>query len=432
VGKGASARYRRPMGRHPEATTASQHEQRALAALDPARLTSDLARLVRERSVTGAEREAVELVAALGEELGLPGEVVEHDLAALRRAPAHPGEEALRSELVHAEVTLRGSDPGAGRLCLNGHVDVVPEGAQPWAHGPWSGVVVDGELHGRGAADMKAGVVAALHAMAAVAAAGVTLRGDVVLQAVGSEEDGGLGSFAALERDSAFVACLIPEPTGFELVCAQAGALTFSGTVTGKAAHAAVRLSGVSAIDRYLPLHAALHAHERAVNADVEHPLMCAHALPYPLSVGRLEAGNWSSQVPDELRFEGRLGVRIGQDVATARGELQAAVDAATGDGEAVALHWTGGQFAPAETAADHPWVQLVRDAAAAELGAPPPVAGATWGADMRLFAAKGIPCVMLGTAGLEHAHGVDERVRVSECEQLARILVRALTRFSS
>ena len=49
--------------------------------------------------------------------------------------------------------------------------------------------------------------------------------------AVASEEDGGLGAFAALERDAAFDACLIPEPTGFDVVCAQAGALTFEGVV---------------------------------------------------------------------------------------------------------------------------------------------------------------------------------------------------------
>ena len=139
---------------------------------------------------------------------------------------------------------------------------------------------------------------------------------EVVLVAVASEEDGGLGAFAALERDAAFDACLIPEPTGFDVVCAHAGALTFEGVVPGVAAHAAHRLEGVSAIDRYVPLHEALAEHERALNADVEHPLMRALELPYPLLVGRLEAGEWSSSVPDRLRFEGRAPVRVGEDVA--------------------------------------------------------------------------------------------------------------------
>ncbi len=410
--------------------TTAELEARALAALDAPRLTADLARLVRQPSVTGEERAVVELLAGLAREHGLEGTVVEHDLAALRALGEHPGEEAARTELVHAEVVLRGTDPTAPRLCLNGHVDVVHEGEETWQEGPWSGTVVDGELHGRGAADMKGGVAALLHALAAVRAAGIPLRGDVVLQAVPGEEDGGLGTFAALERDSAFAACLIPEPTGFELVCAQAGALTFGGTVSGRAAHAAVRLNGRSAIDRYLPIHAALQAHERRVNTDVAHPLMREHALPYPLLVGQLQAGRWSSQVPDALRFEGRVGVPLGGDVASARMALQAAVDEATGGEERVELTWTGGQFAPAETDAAHPWVGLLRAAAEDERGVAPRVAGATWGADMRLFCAKGVPCAMLGPHGLERAHGVDERVSVAEVEQLARIVVRAIVRF--
>ena len=81
-----------------------------------------------------------------------------------------------------------------------------------------------------------------------------------MLQAVASEEDGGLGTFAALERDDAFDAALLPEPTGLRVVCAQAGALTFRGVVRGRSAHAAERLAGVSAIDRYVRVHHALRA----------------------------------------------------------------------------------------------------------------------------------------------------------------------------
>ena len=97
---------------------------------------------------------------------------------------------------------------------------------------------------------MKGGVVAALHALAALRRR--ASHPEVVLLAVASEEDGGLGAFAALERDAAFDACLIPEPTAFEVVCAQAGALTFRVTVRGRAAHAAMRLAGRSALDRYV------------------------------------------------------------------------------------------------------------------------------------------------------------------------------------
>ena len=176
-----------------------------------------------------------------------------HDLDALRADPSHPGEEAPRDELVGLIVTRRGP-PGAPRLCLNGHLDVVAPGAEDWRLEPWSGAVEGGFLHGRGSVDMKGAVVAALHALARVEEPGC----EAVLQAVSAEEDGGLGAFAALEADARFDACLIPEPTGFDVVCAQAGALTFSGEVRGRGAHAALRLEGASAIDAYVEVHPAL------------------------------------------------------------------------------------------------------------------------------------------------------------------------------
>ena len=241
-----------------------------------------------------------------------------------------------------------------------------------------------------------------------------------------SEEDGGLGAFAALERDADFDACLIPEPTEFSVVCAQAGALTFRGTVRGRAAHAAARLGGRSAIDRYVPIHAALAEHEARINAQVAHPAMRSLALPYPVSVGRIEAGEWSSSVPDRLVFEGRVGVRVGEEPAAARAALEAAVRAADREEPPVEIAWTGGAFASGETDPAHPWVARVRAAVAAERGAAP-VAGVPYGADMRLYCARGIPTVMLGTCGLEFAHAVDERVRIDELAAVARIIAAVI-----
>jgi len=388
--------------------------------IDARALAADAAALVQVPSVTGDERGVLERLAALAEALGLRADLHEHDLRALRAHPDHPGEEAPREELWGLTVGVDGN--GAGRLAICAHVDVVPEGTVPWRHGPWSGAVEDGWLHGRGSVDMKGAAAAALHALAEVARAGGA-QAEIVLVAVASEEDGGLGAFAALERDAAFDACLIPEPTGFELVCAQAGALTFEGVVPGVAAHAAHRLEGVSAIDRYLPVHAALAEHERALNADVAHPLMRELALPYPVVVGRLDAGEWSSTVPERLEFEGRLAVRVGEDPAAARAAFEAAL------GDRAQLRWTGGQFASADTPADDPLVSLAAGAVR-ETGRAGHPAGVPWGADMRLFTARGIPTVMVGTGGLERGHAVDERVSVAELEQLVRVLTATIDRF--
>jgi len=146
--------------------------------------------------------------------------------------------------------------------------------------------------------------------------------------------------------------------------------------------------------------------------------------------VGRLRAGEWSSSVPDRLLFEGRAPVRVGETPAQARAGVEAAV-AAVADG-AVALHWPGGQSAPGETPADDPFAVLVREAFGAERGAPARAVGVPYGADMRLWCAHGIPCVMAGPPGIELAHAVDERVRIDDLTTVARAILRVIWAFSS
>lgn len=317
--------------------------------LDPDALAQDTAALVQVPSVTGGEGPVLERLGEIAAALGLDPELHVHDLEALRALPGYPGEEADRSELLGLTVCLPGAD-GAPRLALDGHVDVVAPGAADWGHGPWSGAIDGGRLYGRGSVDMKGAVVAAVHAMAAARDSATC---EVVLHAVASEEDGGLGTFAALERDHRFDACLIPEPTGFDVVCAQAGALTFSGEVRGRGAHAALRLQGASAIDAYMAVHEALAAHEREVNADIDHPLMRSLELPYPLSVGRLESSSPAPPRPGDHDTDGDVAedpARLG----VARHEHHPAVDqaedsegAADGDqerGELIQVAGEGGE----------------------------------------------------------------------------------------
>ncbi len=152
---------------------------------------------------------------------------------------------------------------------------------------------------------------------------------------------------------------------------------------------------------------------------------MAALPLPYPVSVGRLRAGEWSSSVPDLAEFEGRLGVRVDQTPAEARAALRAAL------GPEVELSWTGGQFAPGTTPFDHPWVSDVAACVRAE-GRSGELCGVSYGADLRHFTARGIPTAMVGTGGLERAHAVDEWVAADELVTLARIIRRVLVGGSS
>lgn len=387
--------------------------------------------MVREPSVGGTDEEN-SAQASLARVLGGDGLEVDHwqvPLAETLAAEDFPGSEVDRAEAWGLVGRLPGRGDGPS-LMLNGHIDVVPAGpAGAWRTGsPYSGHVVDGAVHGRGACDMKGGLVAALWAVRALRRAGAPLRGDVLLASVQGEEDGGLGSYALLRRGWRADACVIPEPTGLDVVPANAGALTFRLHVTGRATHASRRLDGVSAIDKLWPVWQALHELERRRNADPD-PLMDRWALPYPISVGRVSSGVWASSVPDLLTAEGRLGVRLGEPVEEARADLEQAVaDVCSRDPwlreHPVQVQWWGGQFAPGRLAMDSRLVHQVRDAHVIATGARPPhVWGAPYGSDLRLMEAAGIPTVQYGPGDAALAHSTDEQVPCEEVLLAARAI---------
>ena len=99
--------------------------------------------------------------------------------------------ETLESEPGRVNVIARiGS--GRPKLAWNGHLDVVPAGDPGgWPHPPFDAVVTGGRLWGRGAADMKGAVAAALAAGAAIGRAGVELGGTLEFHLVADEEHSG-------------------------------------------------------------------------------------------------------------------------------------------------------------------------------------------------------------------------------------------------
>jgi acetylornithine deacetylase len=406
----------------------SEVENAVLAAIDDSRIVEDLQTLVRIPSVDGTAAESdvqVWCARRLGE-LGLTVDHWQLDLDQVRADPDFPGMEVDRTEAWGCVATL-GPDTTPG-LILNGHVDVVPPGDLAlWPDDdPFSGRITDGVMWGRGTCDMKGGVAAMIGAAAAVAAAGVSLAKPLAIHTVVGEEDGGVGAFGTLRRGHRGEACVIAEPTGGSIIPANAGSLTFRLEVTGLAAHGSTRTHGVSAIEKFEHVHAALRALEADRNLD-PHPLLAHLDLANPLSVGMLQAGDWASTVPDRLVAEGRYGVRLGEPVSTARKVFEQAVaDACANDDwlrdHPVKVSWPGGVFASGALPDGDPLLDDTLQAAA-EAGAVavPAVAGGPYGSDLRQYTAAGIPTLQYGPGDVRYAHAIGEHVPVAEVLHCAR-----------
>ncbi|TFV49427.1 ArgE/DapE family deacylase [Blastococcus sp. TF02A-35] len=403
-------------------------ESRVLAAVDEQWAVTRLCELVAVPSVGGsaAESEIQHQVADRLEELGCAVDRWRIDLAEAASAPDAPGQEVDRTEAWGVVGTVPGAEDGAPALVLAGHTDVVPPGDRSlWAGDPFVPRIADGAVHGRGACDMKAGVAASLAAVHALRTAGVRLARPLALHAVVGEEDGGLGAWATLRRGHTGDVCVIPEPTAGSVMTAHAGALTFRLEVSGHAAHAALRHRGVSAIELFAHLHAELQEleAERQVDAD---PRFGDVPFPYGLSVGRLQAGDWASSVPDRLVAEGRYGVRLGEPVEVARAALEDRVAELCAGHPWLAEHparltWTGGAFASGQLPPGHPLLPAVRSCVVDAGGPGPAERAVSAGTDLRLYAAAGIPTLHYGPGDLELAHGPLEHVPVAELVTAAR-----------
>ena len=408
----------------------------AAAAVDPVAIERDLRRLVRIPSVTGSELAVQSVVAGLFTEIGSQTTRIDADPRTVAADPDFPGSEMPRTSL--PVVVGRLGRAGGRRILLVGHVDVVPPGdPDTWTVDPWGGEVRDGQLYGRGACDMKGGVVAIVAALRALVASGVAdrLTGEVVAVSVPSEEDGGQGMLAAIRAGCTGDAAVITEPTRLDVVIAHAGAITFRLTVPGRAAHASKRREGVSALDGLSTLMRALQADETARNAAETDPLMTALGLPYPTNIGTVAGGEWASTVLDRVVAEGRYGVRLGQSWREAEVDLRACIAAACAADPFLRDHpatveITGGRFSSSRVAADHPLPVSLADAVQATLGRRPAFRGEPYGADMRLLVNEGrTPTVIFGPGDVRWAHSADERVPLAEVADCARVLASWVVR---
>ncbi|WP_298819359.1 ArgE/DapE family deacylase [Chloroflexus sp.] len=419
----------------------NQTEQRVLASIDEAGLLEALATLVSIPSLDGtdAENDAQLAVAALLDTPGIAVDCWEIDLPQVYSHPACSWEVARKRAL--GVVGILGADRGGRSLILNGHVDVVPAGDRRfWRSDPWQATIAEGRVYGRGALDMKGGLCCAIFAARAIAAAGIQLRGRLLIQSVIGEEDGGLGTLATILRGHTADAAIVAEPTELKIAPAQAGAHNFRLTVYGAAAHGCVREEGVSAIEKFVPLHQAILALERARNdrlrATDPAGLFARYRTPNAICIGVVRAGEWASSEAEQLVAEGRYGIGIGEDPATARAELEQAIAAAAAQDPWLRAHpptleWWGGRFDPASTPLDASIVQTLADCDQAVRELPARFEGMTYGADMRLLVnVAGIPTVLYGPGDVRDAHRPNESVAIADLLTATRVFALTALRF--
>ncbi|MGD2173340.1 MAG: ArgE/DapE family deacylase [Gammaproteobacteria bacterium] len=287
--------------------------------------TEFLAEVTAQASTRGREQGAQKLMDEQFRARGYETDIWEIDVDAIAGLPGFSPVLGNYDEALNVVATHRGGGQGGKSLILNGHIDVVPEGPlDMWHRPPYEPYIDDGWMYGRGAGDMKAGLIANLYALDALRDAGFRPASDVYLQSVVEEECTGNGALACLQRGYKADAALIPEPFDEKLVTSQVGIIWMQVYLRGTPVHAMQTSSGVNAIEAAIPLIAALRKLEENWNTDkpkharfehVEHPLN--------LNIGRIKGGDWPSSVPAWCCFDVRFGIYPGQDIDAASAEIE-------------------------------------------------------------------------------------------------------------
>jgi len=394
-----------------------------------------LQKLVQFPTLPGFEQKAQYFVSDKLESLGLATEIISSELEDLQDHPAFCDDAVPFRDRLNVVGRWTGSDrerqsSSARSLILNGHMDVVPTGAESlWSESPWSGSVHDGRLYGRGSCDMKAGVTANIFAVQALQAIGFHPAGDVLIESVIGEESGGVGTLATIVRGVRADAAVISEPTQLRLCPVQSGALSFRIRVTGRAVHACMKPYGVSAIEKFYVLLRAVQELDRTRHVEYRNPLYEDPQNVAPINFGTIRGGDWPSTVPDQLVVEGRFGVLPGESTDAARRSLSSTLQQAASSDPWLQQHapeliWFEGQFESGQTPQDAPIVTSMAECHTRALGKPPKIQGVTYGSDLRLFTNHGnIPAVLYGPGNVANAHTVDEYVDLEEVISATRVL---------
>jgi succinyl-diaminopimelate desuccinylase len=319
---------------------------------------------------------------------------------------------------------------GGPTLYFSGHYDVVP--AQ--AASQFEPVLRKGNLHGRGAADMKGGIAATAFAVRALAASGFQPRGRLVCVSVPDEETSGprgtvaLAGAGLIERDA--VGMLTMEPTGDVVWNANRGVITIRVTVHGKPAHVGLHFRGVNAF-RGMMTVAQLFAR---LEARVSRRLTRSHIEPEAarrsvlLLGGELTGGRNFNVVPDRVSFSVDRRPNPEEDFDAERAALLAVVEAARARGVECDVE----VLQEGRSGATDPGAPLGRALAAgirAVTGRSARFELCPGVLETRHYAALGIPALAYGPGRLSVSHDPDEHVSVDRLLQCAEAYALAAMR---
>lgn len=318
------------------------------------------------------------------------------------------------------------------KLTFNVHLDTVPAGLpDSWENDPFSGIVKDGKIYGRGASDTKGAWAPMILAMEAVMKNG-GVEGDVFFTAVVMEElTYCIGMRTLLEstlKDAMPDYIISGEATSLNVAIGHRGRTELELTLHGRSCHASTPWRGENALYKAGKIIAAIESLSEDLTEEPGHPLLGKSSL----SLTHMESmPGGHNVVPDlcrmylDYRFLPRETLET--IVAKVKQKLDSDADVRVGGSSEVTYtghRFSGQKYVPA-FAIDrrHPLVRKVEDAAEKILPHPPKVQHWDFTTDGGYsMGVLGIPTIGFSPCEEQLAHTVDEYVRIGYMIKAAKI----------
>jgi acetylornithine deacetylase len=313
-----------------------------------------------------------------------------------------------------------GSDAGVRSLMLNGHLDVVS--VEGMSHPPFIPTVADGNMYGRGSADMKAGIAAMC--VAARDAIGLGVNGEIIITLVIDEEYESLGTRALIASGVRADAAIITEPTRLALCPAHRGFVWAKLDVHGRAAHGSRYELGVDAITHAALIIAELDRLQCETLQQRTHPLLGRGSLHASLISG----GSGLSTYPELCTVEIERRTLPGETAHTFVDELAAAIAMVrkTHPDLHVDVSVTTSQSASDVSRDSSVMVEMLHALESEDL--PSRIEGFSAWTDAALLNEVGVPAICFGPGDIALAHSATEFVPILEVEAATRVLTRFVT----
>ncbi len=326
---------------------------------------------------------------------------------------------------------------GAGKtLHFNAHYDVVPVSGR-WRHDDaFNPAVEKGWIYGRGTADMKGAIASIVFALQALRASGVRPNFNVEVSFTADEEtDSALGAGWVTEhgRLHADYAVVGEGGEGDAVCCGHNGVVWLNVHVHGRAAHGSMPEKGVNALEKMSALVLALDGYKRRL---ARHTFRTpdGRRLRPTLNLGGVFAsgeGGKVNTVPAAASFTIDRRVLPIEEVHAAERELRAALKAAAKKIPQcrITIEKISDNYS-CYNAPTHPLFAAMRQSVARVRRRKAKFMVSTGFNDMHFFAkVLKIPTLGYGPGGLDY-HAVDERARVKDLVDSAKIYANLLTTF--